>query len=128
MKSSFKKLKAGLLCAAVLIGCTALLPASADLSQSETSVTAQAVNTVVYDGDKMSTFSSRTPESVAKKYTDAYYAGASYVNSDSSTYYSTPASTKSPYNQGVLSKDTLKCMQEMTNFYRWLVGNEPLAV
>ena len=128
MKSSFKKLKAGLLCAAVLIGCTALLPASADLSQSETSVTAQAVNTVVYDGDKMSTFSSRTPESVAKKYTDAYYAGASYVNSDSSTYYSTPASTESPYNQGVLSKDTLKCMQEMTNFYRWLVGNEPLAV
>ncbi len=128
MKSSFKKLKAGLLCAAVLIGCTALLPASADISQSETSVTAQAVNTVVYDGDKMSTFSSRTPESVAKKYTDAYYAGASYVNSDSSTYYSTPASTESPYNQGVLSKDTLKCMQEMTNFYRWLVGNEPLVV
>ncbi|MBR7008270.1 MAG: hypothetical protein IKH90_06540, partial [Ruminococcus sp.] len=128
MKSSFKKLKAGLLCAAVLIGCTALLPASADISQSETSVTAQAVNTVVYDGDKMSTFSSRTPESVAKKYTDAYYAGSTYDDRNSSSYYSTPASTENPYYQGVLSNDTLKCMQEMTNFYRWLVGNEPLAV
>ena len=128
MKSSFKKLKAGLLCAAVLIGCTALLPASADISQSETSVTAQAVNTVVYDGDKMSTFSSRTPESVAKKYTDAYYAGSTYDDRNSSSYYSTPASTESPYYQGVLSNDTLKCMQEMTNFYRWLVGNKPLKV
>lgn len=104
---------------------------SGEAEQTENSaftITSHAADIVIYNGDTMSTFSDRTAESVAKKYTDAYYAGSTYDDRNSSSYYSTPASTESPYYQGVLSNDTLKCMQEMTNFYRWLVGNKPLKV
>ena len=104
---------------------------SGEAEQTENSaftITSHAADIVIYNGDTMSTFSDRTAESVAKKYTDAYYAGSTYDDRNSSSYYSTPASTENPYYQGVLSNDTLKCMQEMTNFYRWLVGNKPLKV
>ena len=123
-----KKITSFALSAVLFLGSTALSQDIADEICSVFSIDAQAATTVIYNGDTMSAFSSRTAESVAKKYTDAYYAGASYVDNDPSTYYSTPAAVeKAPYNQGVLTKDTLKCMQEMTSFYRWLVGNKTLS-
>ena len=123
-----KKATSLLLSAALFLGSGAL---SGDIAREITSaftITARADDTVIYDGDTMAEFSSRTADTVAKKYTDAFYAGKSYTDGDESTYYTTAASTKSPYNEGVLTDDTLKCMQEMTNFYRWLVGSSPLAV
>ena len=123
-----KKVTSLLLSAALFLGSTALPGGIAGEMDQAFTITAKADNTVIYDGDTMADFSSRTPETIAKKYTDAFYAGKSYVDGDSSTYYVTPASVKSPYNEGVLTEDTLKGMQEMTNFYRWLVGSKPLAV
>ena len=123
-----KKVTSLLLSAALFLGSTALPGGIAGEMDQAFTITAKADNTVIYDGDTMADFSSRTPETIAKKYTDAFYAGKSYVDGDASTYYVTPASVKSPYNEGVLTEDTLKGMQEMTNFYRWLVGSKPLAV
>ena len=123
-----KKITSLALSAALFLGSGALSQDIADELFQTFTINAEAASTVVYNGDTMTEFSSRTAQSVAKKYTDAYYAGASYVDNDPSTYYSTPAAVeKAPYNQGVLTADTLKCMQEMTNFYRWLVGNKTLA-
>lgn len=124
----FKRVTSLVLSAAIFVGSGVLSPELDIWSGSAVSITAKADDTVIYNGDTMSEFSKRTAEDVAKKYTEAYYAGANYVDADPSTYYATPASIISPYNQGVLAADTLKCMQEMTSFYRWLVGNKPLAV
>lgn len=82
--------------------------------------------TVTYDY-KDTIFGQRTKEEVAKKYSDAQNAGSNtYNGSDSSTYYSTQASTKNPYHQGVLTNDTLKSMEGMTNFFRYLAGIQAL--
>ena len=123
----FKKLTSLILSAALLTTGGALTPQSADGIMSMFSFSADAAETVVFDGDTMSDFATRTPEIVAKKYTDAFYAGKSYVDGDESTYYTVAASVKNPYNEGVLTDDTLLCMQEMTSFYRWLVGSQPLS-
>ena len=114
----------------VLAACMAFSAASAlpkGVMPESVGITACAADTVIYDGNAMSTFSSRSAQSVANKYSAAYYAGPSYNDDEESTYYTVPASVQKTYNQGVLTNDTLKCMQEMTSFYRWLVGCEPLS-
>lgn len=83
-------------------------------------------DTVVYDADEMETFKSRTLKEVANEYAKARYAGATYSNSDSSTWYQEPCSTSAPYAAGVLTQDTHTAMTAMTNFYRWLSGLKPL--
>ena len=123
----FKKLTSLILSAALLTTGGALTPQSADGIMSLFSFSANAAETVVFDGDTMADFATRTPEIVAQKYTDAYYAGKTYTDGDASTYYTVAASVKNPYNEGVLTDDTLLCMQEMTSFYRWLVGSQPLS-
>ena len=77
---------------------------------------------VVYDAADYAPFKGRTREEVAQRYSDALYAGASYSDSDSSTWYEVPASTQNPYNAGKLTQDTHTSMTAMLNFYRWLVG------
>lgn len=79
-------------------------------------------NTIVYDADEMEPFKSRTLKEVADEYAKARYAGATYSNSDSSTWYQEPCSTSAPYAAGVLTQDTHTAMTAMTNFYRWLSG------
>ena len=123
----FKKLTSLILSAALLTTGGALSPQTADEMISLFSFSADAADVTVFDGDIMADFASRTPETVAQKYTDAFYAGKSYVDGNSATYYSVAASTENPYNEGVLTDDTLLGMQEMTNFYRWLVGSKPLT-
>ncbi len=81
-----------------------------------------------YNLNEMATFKGRTIEQVAGLYSDAKYAGTTYDNGKSATYYTTPASTTAPYEAGVLTTDTHKTMTAMTNFYRWLVGVRPLTV
>lgn len=79
-------------------------------------------DTIVYDADEMEPFKSRTLKEVADEYAKARYAGATYSNSDSSTWYQEPCSTSAPYAVGVLTQDTHTAMTAMTNFYRWLSG------
>lgn len=82
-------------------------------------------DTIVYDADEMEPFKSRTLKEVADEYAKARYAGATYSNSDSSTWYQEPCSTSAPYAAGVLTQDThtaMTAMTAMTNFYRWLSG------
>ncbi len=124
----YKKIISLTLSAALLLGSGVLSEGSAGKMTSAITITAEAADPVIYNGDTMTEFSSRTAKSVAQKYTDAYYAGKSYNDNDPSSYYSSAPSLRSPYSQGTLSSDTLKCMQEMTSFYRWLVGNKPLTV
>ena len=86
---------------------------------------AKAAGTVVYDYNN-TTFGQRTKDDVAAEYSKAKNAGETYVDGQESTYYSTPASIEAPYNQGVLTDDTLASMEAMTNFYRYLTGAKPL--
>ena len=79
-------------------------------------------DTIVYNADEMEPFKSRTRQEVADEYAKARYAGATYSNSDSSTWYQEPCSTSAPYAAGVLTQDTHTAMTAMTNFYRWLLG------
>ncbi|WP_291581885.1 Ig-like domain-containing protein [Blautia sp.] len=79
-------------------------------------------DTIVYDADEMEPFKSRTLKEVADEYAKARYVGATYSNSDSSTWYQEPCSTSAPYAAGVLTQDTHTAMTAMTNFYRWLSG------
>lgn len=79
-------------------------------------------DTIVYDADEMEPFKRRTLKEVADEYAKARYAGATYSNSDSSTWYQEPCSTSAPYAAGVLTQDTHTAMTAMTNFYRWLSG------
>ena len=115
-------------CAAALVmafGAAAELPESVLLNKSSMTAKAAVNAEVVYDLNTLPTFS-RTKEEIGKKYSDAINSGSAYKSGDSSTYYTVPASTKSPYNEGVLKQDTVTVMQELTNFYRYLVGVQPL--
>ena len=89
----------------------------------------RAVNTsdvIVYDAADFSYLKDRTKESIMNKYMEAQKAGFSYNVKEPKTYYDVPASTEVPYAIGVVSSDTLNAMKETTNFYRWLIGVEPL--
>ena len=89
-------------------------------------VRAEAVDTVVYDAAEFEAFQNRTKEEVGRRYGEAMYAGESYINGDSSSYYETAYSLENPYAAGKLTEDTHKTMTAMTEFYRWLVGVKPL--
>ncbi len=92
------------------------------ISSDYMSIGVKAASIVVYDADDMSTFSSRTAQSVADKYSEYRYSTSTYNNGDRNTWFSTMSSTSNPYEAGVASDDTHKAMTDMTNFYRWLVG------
>lgn len=81
---------------------------------------------VIYDAAEFAAFQGRTKEEVGRRYGEAMYAGESYINGDSSTYYETAYSLENPYAAGKLTEDTHKTMTAMTEFYRWLVGVKPL--
>lgn len=92
----------------------------------DTEETADTAETVVYDAADFETFRNRTKEEVGRRYGEALYAGDSYINYDTSTYYENAYSLADPYDAGKLTEDTHKIMTAMTQFYRWLVGVEPL--
>ena len=82
---------------------------------------------LVYNLNTLPQFSGRTQSEVTAKYAEAVNAGASYINNDETSYYSEAASVNAPMKQGTLTEDTLKVMQGMTDFYRWLSGVQPLT-
>ncbi|MDE6025138.1 MAG: leucine-rich repeat protein [Lachnospiraceae bacterium] len=135
---NFKKKTAAFLAAVMIFGCN---PVLGDVSYAmeeavtyetdvivEEDIDLQQASVVDYNLNETATFKGRTIEQVARLYSDAKYSGDTYDNGQSVTYYTTPASTKAPYEAGVLTADTHKTMTEMTNFYRWLVGVRPLTV
>ena len=111
MKQTVKRVFAVLLALCLLLP---LIPAGAE-----------AASALVYDAASYSRFQ-RSRSEVAQRYFAAINAGPSYVDGQPSSYYSTPASTVSPYHQGVLTNDTLKTMEASLNYLRWLAGSEPL--
>lgn len=87
---------------------------------------AEMADTVMYDAAEFEAYHNRTREEVGRRYGEAMYAGNSYINGDSSSYYETAYSLEDPYAAGKLTEDTHKTMTAMTEFYRWLVGVKPL--
>lgn len=81
---------------------------------------------VLYDLNEEPNFKGRTRQDVADKYYAATHAAPTYNGSNSETWYKVKPSLKAPYAYGELTADTHLAMQEMTNFYRWLVGTDPL--
>jgi hypothetical protein len=115
------------LSAAVIAGVAALPNGSTLATESQigsTAITAEAAtsSTVLYNLDTTSTFKNRTKTAVSDRYYKAYYT------QPSGSISSTEASTSKPYVPGVLKKQTVKSMQAMTDYYRWLVGVNPLKV
>ena len=82
---------------------------------------------MVYDGNQLEPFASRTPEEIMTRYADALATGGSYDDADMSSYYAEEPSLVSPYAAGRLSGDTHAAMTAMTDFYRWLVGVQTLT-
>lgn len=124
MKKTISKILA-VLCVANFIGGFAVQP-DIDNTTNYTTVSATS-GTVVYDADNIDEFADRTINEIADRYSKARNAGKTYDGSDESTYYSVQPSLESPYEAGVMTDDTLTSMSEMTEFFRWLVGVEPLA-
>lgn len=91
-------------------------------------VNAETADTVIYDAAEFEVFSNRTKEEVGQKYGEALYIGESYVDREEESYYEEMYSLKNPYAAGKMTEDTHKTMTAMADFYRWLVGVEPLQV
>ncbi len=121
MKNTLKKTMSGALAVTVILSALGL----SQISVTEAAA-AGSQDVVVFNGNEMQTFKNRSEKSVAQKYIEAKYKGKTYNNYNGKSYYSVQASVKAPYNEGKLSSDTLLAMQSMTDYYRWLVGAEPL--
>ncbi|MBQ8514259.1 MAG: hypothetical protein IJ496_02575 [Ruminococcus sp.] len=118
--NALKKIKAGLFAAVIgITGCAA--------SISGAGISASSADAVVYDQQDLPALEGRTMQEVADQYSAALYAGETYNNADPSTWYAVPASTSSPYAAGEITADTHKSMVAMTNFFRWLMGNNALT-
>ena len=87
----------------------------------------KAAETVTYDATEWQTFN-RTKEEIGKEYSKAMGYNTTYRDGVSSTYYKIPASTENPYEPGELTQDTHTVMTNMVNYYRWLIGANPLTV
>lgn len=81
---------------------------------------------IVYDLNKSEQFKDRTAENIISHYDAARQIWKDAGYDDHRNYYDVPASEDAPYHQGVLNNGTLRAMESMTNFYRWLAGSEPL--
>ena len=113
---SFMKRKISLLIAiALVLSCLSAMSAFA------------ADDTEVYDGNTMAPFAGRTKEEIASRYCDARYASGDYKDGSRESYYSRMPSFSSPYDQGALKKGTTDVMNAMTNYFRWLVGVQPMT-
>lgn len=117
-----RKMKKWLLLGVTGIFLAGMLP----MGNQSVSKAAEARTQVTYDAAEFASFQGRTKEEVGRRYGEAMYAGESYINGDSSTYYETAYSLENPYAAGRLTEDTHKTMTAMTEFYRWLTGVKPL--
>ena len=84
------------------------------------------VNAESYIANDWEIYKTRTKEQIIAEYNKTKNTG-SYENGNSETYYKVAPITSAPYNEGELTADTHKAMTTMANYYRWLVGVEPLT-
>ena len=89
-------------------------------------VLAARAETAVIDGNTLEVYASRSREEIGRHYGQALAVGETYADRQTDTYYQVPASMTAPYDAGVLTPDTHAAMTAMTNYYRWLVGAQPL--
>ena len=87
----------------------------------------EADEVVTYNANEWENFSSRTKQTIADKYSEAIYAGKTYRDGNSDTYYEITPEKGENANVGKLTTDTHLEMTEMANLYRWLVGAQPLT-
>ena len=87
---------------------------------------ANTVNAESYIANDWEVYKTRTKEQIIAEYNKTKNTG-SYENGKTSTYYKVAPVTTAPYNEGELTADTHKAMTTMANYYRWLVGVEPLT-
>ena len=114
MKKIIVRLQVWLLIAALLV------------SFGTYAVNAEEENVLIYYGNELEPFRSRTKEEIGLQYAAALYAGETYQDKNEESYYLSMPSLEAPYEAGVLTEDTHLVMTAMTNYYRWLVGVEPL--
>lgn len=87
---------------------------------------ANTVNAESFIANDWEVYKTRTKEQIIAEYNKTKNTG-SYENGKTSTYYKVAPVTTAPYNEGELTADTHKAMTMMANYYRWLVGVEPLT-
>lgn len=97
-------------------------------SNGTQAIDTQAGEAVTYDLNALAPFSGRTQAMVVQHYSTAINAYSKYDSGDSATWYSQVPSASAPYAAGHVTNDTLKAMHDMTDFFRWLVGVQPLKV
>ena len=86
----------------------------------------RTVSAESYIANEWDTFKNRTKEQIVEQYEKSNKTGT-YINQKSETYYKITPVTTSPYNAGELTTDTHKAMTTKANYYRWLVGVDPLT-
>ncbi len=79
------------------------------------------------NANEWSVFKTRTKEEIKSRYETALDAG-SYKDGSTSTYYKVAPSLKETYIAGELTSDTHTAMTKMSNYYRYLIGADPLKV
>ena len=118
--------------AAVMIILNLNMPEVSAATDAETSSESDQIYTsekkyTSYNADTWEVFASRTEEEITERYSDALYVSESYDNADPSTWYSEMPSLTYPYSAGMINEGTVETMLAMTNYYRWLMGVEPMT-
>lgn len=130
--SKSRKIKSQLIAAVMLITSMCNLMGSS-VSAEEASMESTEIytdwgeNVTLFNADNYEIFNSRTMQDIANKYSEALYAAEGYKDSDPSTWYSEMPSFEYPYDPGMINEDTRETIMAMTNFYRWLMGLNPVA-
>lgn len=128
----YRKIKTAVLAAIMAVtGLTAAYPAEAleSVSDFQSSLVVNDWGQIVakYNANDLEIFSERTMEEVGEQYSYAIYNAGSYDNRYKDTWYKREPSLVSPYDPGELNADTHQAMLDMINFYRWLMGCEPVT-
>lgn len=127
--SRYRKIKAALLAAVIAAsGLAGMYPA--DALESVTDQQSAMINKWgerTYNANELEVFANRTKEEIGEQYSYAMYNVSSYDNRDKDTWYTTEPSLVDPYDPGAINEDTHQAMVDMMNFYRWIMGCEPLT-
>ena len=84
-----------------------------------------AGQTVVYDASQFTQLR-RSRQDIADRYNAAIRRGGVYDDNDESTWYARVPSLQNPYDEGMVSQAAIDAMTAMTDFWRWMIGVEPL--
>lgn len=107
-------------------GITSIYSADAEQSVSDNSLLRASADEIIYNINNLEIYSDRSIQEIADKYSDARYIAPAYNDRDYTTWYDELPSAVYPYNVGKISSAAHSEMTAMTNFYRWLVGCDPV--